>query len=33
MTMIGLGRLQPSLDTFLADDGEKFVECSAVAET
>jgi hypothetical protein len=31
--MIGVGRLQPSNDTLLLDDGENFVECSALAET
>jgi hypothetical protein len=33
MMMIGVGRLQPSIDTLLLDDGENFVECSAMAET
>jgi len=33
MMMIGVGRLQPSIDTLLLDDGENYVECSALAET
>jgi hypothetical protein len=33
MMMIGVGRLQPSIYTLLLDDGEDFVECSALAET
>jgi len=33
MMMIGVGRLQPSIDTLLLADGENFVECSALAET
>ena len=33
MMMIVVGRLQPSIDTLLLDDGQNFVECSALAET
>ena len=33
MMMIGVRRMPPSITTLLLDDGENFVECSALAET